>query len=128
MKLRNVWVLIGAVLVVVGFCLGWFGLRGFGAGFFVNGWQVLSFAKERGSALYYLLYLLPVGALLAGLVAWVDRRAAGTLAMLVGGAFLLWGGLEVLRVLYHTTFAGLWVTALGALTLFVAGVETRSRA
>lgn len=127
MKLRNVWVLIGAVLVIVGFCLGWLGLRGFGAGFFVNGWQILSFAKERG-ALYWLLYLLPIGAILAGLVAWVDRRAAGTLAMLVGGAFMAWAGLELLRLLYHTTFAGLWLTALGALVLFIAGVETRSKA
>lgn len=101
--------------------------RFFGAGFFVNGWQVLSFAKERG-ALYYLLYLLPIGALLAGLVAWVDRRAAGTLAMLVGAAFLAWGGFELLCLLYQTTFAGLWLTGLGALILFVAGVETRSRA
>lgn len=48
--------------------------------------------------------------------------------MLVGGAFLAWGGFEVLRLLYHTTFAGLWLTALGALVLFIAGVETRSRA
>ncbi|MCK6533175.1 MAG: hypothetical protein L6Q84_09395 [Polyangiaceae bacterium] len=127
MKLRNVWVLIGAVLVVAGFCLGWFGLRGFGGGLFVNGWQVIAFAKDRALA-YALLYLLPVGALLAGFVAWVDRRAAGTLAMLVGGAFLGWGAVEVLRLLYHTTFAGLWITALGALVLFVAGVETRSHA
>lgn len=127
MKLRNIWVLIGAVLVVAGFCLGWFGLRGFGAGFFVNGWQVIAFAKDRGAA-YYLLYLLPLGALSAGLLAWVDRRVAGTLAMLVGAAFLAWGGFEVLRLLYHTTFAGLWLTALGAAVLFVAGVETRSRA
>lgn len=70
-----------------------------------GGWQVLAFAKDRG-AFYYLLYLLPLGALAAGLLAWVDRRTAGTLAMLVGGAFLGWGALEVLRVLYATTFAG----------------------
>jgi hypothetical protein len=127
MKLRNVWVLLGAALVLVGFCLGWFGLRGFGGGVFVNGWQVLSFAKQRG-ALYWLLYLLPVGALAAALVALIDRRKAGALAMLVGGAFLCWGGFELLRLLYHTTFAGLWVTLVGALVLFVAGVETRERA
>jgi hypothetical protein len=127
MKLRNVWVLLGALAALAGFCLGWFGLRGFGAGFFVNGWQVLSFAKERG-ALYWLLYLLPLGALGAALLAFVDRRLAGTLAMLVGGGFLCWGGFELLRLLYHTTFAGLWVTALGAAVMFVAGVETRSRA
>lgn len=128
MKLRNVWVLLGAACALAGFCLGWFGLRGFGGGFFVNGWQVLSFAKDRGGALYWLLYLLPLGTLGAGVLAFVDRRLAGTLAMLVGGGFLAWGSFELLRLLYHTTFAGLWVTALGAVVLFVAGVETRSRA
>jgi len=127
MKIRNVWVLIGSILVVVGFCLGWFGLRGFGGGFFIDGWQVVAFAKERG-AHYYLLYLLPIGALGAAALACVNRRAAGTLAALVGGGFLLWGGVEIVRVLYHTTFAGLWLTVLGALVLLVAGVETRARA
>lgn len=126
MKLRNVWVLIGASLVLVGFCLGWFGLRGFGGGLFVNGWQVLNLAKQRG-ALYCLLYLLPLGTLAAALAALVNRRLAGTVAMLVGGGFLCWGALELLRLLFRTTFAGLWITVLGALVLLVAGVETRER-
>jgi hypothetical protein len=46
----------------------------------------------------------------------------------VGGGFLCWGGFELLRLLYPTTFGGLWVAVLGALVLFVASVETRERA
>ncbi|MBW2528875.1 MAG: hypothetical protein JRI23_32165 [Deltaproteobacteria bacterium] len=127
MKLRNIWVLIGAACVLAGFCLGWVGLRGLGGGMFVNGWQVLSFAKERG-VVGWSLYLLPVGALAAGLAAWIDRRVAATIAMVVGAGLLCWGGFELLRMLYHTTFAGLWTTVFGALVLLVAGVETRERA
>ena len=126
MTLKNVGVLVGAVLILVGFCLGWFGIRGFGGGVFVNGWQVLDFARSRG-AVYVLLYLLPLGALGAALLAFVNRRLAGALATVAGGAFIAWGAFEAVRLLWHTTFLGLWLTLLGAVVLFAAGLATRRR-
>ena len=124
MSKQNHGVLVGAALILVGFCLGWFGIRGFGGGVFVNGWQVLDFARGRG-AIYLLLYLLPIGALAAAVLSFVHRRLAARVAMLVGAAFLAWGAFEAVRLLWHTTFLGLWLTLLGAIVLFVAGLVTR---
>ena len=93
----NPWVLSGAVLVVVGFCMGWVGLRGLGGGLFVDGWGVLGFLRERSSA-YWLLYALPVGAIAAGVAALFDRRAAATLALVVGLGLLAWSAFEVARI------------------------------
>ncbi len=123
----NMGVLVGASLVLVGFCLGWLGLRGFGAGVFVDGWQLLSFSKQRG-AFFYLLYLLPIGAVAALLAAFFARRLAANLALLVGGGLFAWALLEFLHLLWRTTFAGLWITAFGGLVLVVAGLTARERA
>src|SRR5688500_5557875 len=115
-KRTNLGVLLGAVAVVGGFCLGWFGLRGFGSGVFVNGWRILDACQARGSV-YAFLYLLPIGAAIAGALALVHRRLAAAVAMVVGGSLLIWGSVELLRVLWHTTFLGLWLTIFGAITL-----------
>ena len=123
----NPWVLSGAVLVVGGFCMGWVGLRGLGGGLFVDGWGVLGFLRERSSA-YWLLYALPVGAIAAGVAALFDRRAAATLALVVGLGLLAWSAFEVARIVWNTTFAGLWLTWAGALVLTLAGLGTRRRA
>jgi hypothetical protein len=126
MNRTNLGVLVGAGMVLLGFFLGWIGLRGFGGGVFVTGWQVLELARTRGAP-YFLLYLFPIGAAVAAFAALVDRRLAATLGVVVGGAFVAWGAFELLRVLWHTTFLGLWLTLLGALILLGAGLATRSR-
>ena len=120
----NVAVAIGAVLVVVGFFLGWVGVDLGPATFSVSGWQIAKLARTYG-AHYYVIYLLPIGAALAGLVALADKRAAAKLGLVVGGAFLLWSAVEVSRFLWRTTFIGLWLTVLGALVLLVAGFATK---
>jgi hypothetical protein len=123
MSKHNKPVLVGALLVLVGFFFGWFGLKMSGRAFSISGWEVARIAKERG-AVYYLIYLLPVGALLAGLMALSDRAKAGRIATVVGGSFLAWSIFEVARVLYHTTFLGLWLTLAGALVLLLGGLTT----
>lgn len=127
MQRTNIGVLMGAVLVLVGFCMGWLGLRGFGAGLFIDGWQLLSAMKERGAP-FYLLYLLPIGAMAALLAALFHRRLAANLAVCVGGGFFVWAVFELVHLLWRTTFAGLWLTAFGALVLLLAGLAGRVRA
>jgi hypothetical protein len=126
MNRANVGVLVGAIAVLIGLCLGWIGLRAFGGGVFVTGWQVLELARAR-SAVYVLVYLLPIGAVAAALLSIVDRRLSAKVGVVVGGTFLAWGGFEVIRMLWHTTFLGLWLTLFGALLLLGSGLATRSR-
>ncbi|MEZ4221773.1 MAG: hypothetical protein R3B13_12650 [Polyangiaceae bacterium] len=126
MKRMNVGVLVGAALVLVGFCMGWLGLRGFGAGVFIDGWQLIAAMKKRGAP-FYALYLLPVGAVAALLASFFNRRLAANLALCVGGGFFTWALFEFVHLLWRTTFAGLWLTAFGALILLLAGLTTRTR-
>ena len=121
---NNIGILCGAVLVVVGFFLGWVGFDLGPATFSMSGWQLAKLASERG-AHYYLIYLFPLGALFAGLVALVDRRAAAKLGIAVGGFFLAWSSIEIMRLLWRMTFVGLWLSVLGAFVLFGVGCATR---
>ena len=52
-----------------------------------------------------------------------DRRAAATLALVVGLGLLAWSAFEVARIVWNTTFAGLWLTWAGALVLTLAGLD-----
>jgi hypothetical protein len=126
MKRVNVGVVVGSVLVLVGFFLAWVGIDLGHAAISVSGWEVARVAKEHG-AIYYLVYLFPIGALAAGFFAFSKPRRAAVLAMLTGGGFLAWGLFEVMRLLWRTTFIGLWLTVLGALVLFVVGLATRAK-
>ncbi len=126
MRKTNIGILMGGLLVLFGMCLGWFGLRGFGGGLFITGWQVLAFGRVRGS-LYILAYAFPIGAGLAVLTSFIDRRLSALMGMVVGGAFFFWSSIEVLRLLWRTTFLGLWVTVLGALVLLLTGLLTCGR-
>lgn len=123
----NLGVLVGAVLVVVGFFLGWVGLDVGPASFSMSGYQIARLAKEHG-AVYYAMFLLPVGAVLAGLVALADKQAAAKLGMLVGGAFTSWAAFELFRLLWRTTLLGLWLCLFGCIVLFVAGAATKKNA
>jgi hypothetical protein len=123
MRKTNVGILVGGVLVLVGLSLGWFGLRGFGGGLFVTGWQALSLAGRTGTT-YLLLYLFPIGAALAALFAFVDRRISALMGIVVGGSFFVWTAIEIVTLLWRTTFGGLWLTSLGALVLLLAGLLT----
>lgn len=126
MRKTNVGILVGAILVLLGLSLGWFGLRAFGGGVFVTGWQALSFASRAG-ATYFLLYLFPIGAALAALFAFVDRRISALMGVVVGGAFFVWTTIEIVTLLWRTTFGGLWLTTLGALVLLLTGLLTCGR-
>ncbi len=124
MQRTNIGVLAGAALVLVGFCMGWLGLRGLGAGVFIDGWQLISTMKSRGVA-FYALYLLPVGAIAALLASFFHRRLAANLGVWVGGGFFVWALFELVYLLWRTTFAGLWLTAFGAMVLVLAGLSSR---
>ena len=123
----NLGVLLGAVLVLVGFFLGWIGLDVGPASFSMSGYQIARLAKEQGVH-YYAMYLLPVAAVLSGLVALADKKAAAMVGMLVGGAFLSWAAFELFRLLWRTTLVGLWLCLFGCIVLFVAGAATRKNA
>jgi hypothetical protein len=123
MKKQNYAVLVGGLLVLVGFFMGWLGLRGDGGSFSISGWEMFKIAKSNG-AIYYLLYLLPLGALVAGIAALAAPAVAARIGIAVGAIFLLWGSFEVLRVLYYTTFGGLWLTVGGLLVLLIGGLAT----
>ena len=112
-------------MVVVGFFFGWLGFRGHGGSLSVSGWQIANLAKRHGLH-YLLIYLLPVGAVVSALLAIKDPKKGGNVAMYVGGAFLLWSVVEVIRVLYTTTFFGLWLTVAGCATLLIVGVKAAS--
>jgi hypothetical protein len=114
-------IFLGAALAVAGFFFGWFGLSYSGRSFSISGWEVTKIAKEQGMV-YYLVYALPLGAALAAFFALGDRRRAAKIATGVGGAFLLWAFVEVLRLVYHTTFLGLWLTLAGTVMLFIGGL------
>jgi hypothetical protein len=114
---------MGGLMVLVGLSLGWFGVRAFGGGLYLSGWQLLELARKAGSV-YLLLYLFPVGAGLAALVAFVDRRASALIGILVGGSFFVWTAIEIVILLWRTTFGGLWLTSLGALVLLLVGLLT----
>ena len=124
MKRHNVGILVGAVLILIGFSFGWLGLSFRGGSFSITGWEIARVASERGLH-YYLLYLLPVGALFAGFAALKDRRLAANVGTVVGGAFTLWAGCEIVLMLWRTTFLGLWLTVAGTLTLLAVGLVTR---
>ncbi|MEZ4376496.1 MAG: hypothetical protein AB7K71_01315 [Polyangiaceae bacterium] len=119
-------VLLGAGLVLVGFFMAWFGFSFGPASISISGWQIAKVASQRG-AQYYAIYLLPLGALIAGFLALTNRRGAAKVALLVGGVFLLWSLAEVLLLLWRTTFLGLWLTLLGAGVLFFAGLLAKRR-
>lgn len=125
-KRANLGVLLGALLVLLGLCFGWVGLRGFGGGIYVDGWHVLGMIRSRGWP-YLAVYVVPLGALGAALAALVDRRLAARLGVLVGGGAIAWGAIELVRLLYRTTFVGLWLSTLGALVLLGAGLFSRER-
>jgi hypothetical protein len=120
----NLGIFVGAVLVVVGFFLGWVGVDFGPATLSISGWQVARLASARG-AHYYLIYAFPVGAVIAGLVALADRRAAAKLGIAVGGLFVTWASIEILRLLWRTTFLGLWLSVCGAFVLLLVGIATR---
>mgnify|MGYP001333989518 CR=1 FL=1 len=101
-------IFVGAALAIAGFFFGWFGLSYSGVSFSLSGWELTKLAKQNGVA-YYLVYLLPL------------------VAAVVGGLFLLWGVVEVARILYRTTFLGLWLTLAGVLMLFVGGLAGLGR-
>ncbi len=126
MKRHNFGILLGASLVIVGFFFGWLGLSYGGKSFSISGWEVAKLAHQRGWH-YYLLYALPVGSLLAAVAALKDRQAAARLGTWLGGAFVLWGAVELARFLYMTTFLGLWLTVAGTVTLLAVGLATRRR-
>lgn len=114
-------IFLGAALAIAGFFFGWFGLSYSGRSFSISGWELTKLAKDHG-LLYYLVYLLPVGAAAAGLLAINDRKRAAKVATGVGGVFLLWAFVEVARLLYATTFLGLWLTLAGTIMLFAGGL------
>ncbi|MEQ9324517.1 MAG: hypothetical protein RIF41_35460 [Polyangiaceae bacterium] len=120
-------IFLGAALAIAGFFFGWFGLSYSGRSFSISGWELTKLAKDHG-VLYYLVYLLPVGAAAAGLFAISDRKRAAKVATGVGGVFLLWAFVEVARVLYATTFLGLWLTLAGTIMLFVGGLAAWAKA
>jgi len=120
----NVAVAFGAVLVVVGFFLGWVGVDLGAATFSMSGWQIAKLARLYGVH-YYLVYLFPLGAALTAMIALVDKRAGAKLGLVVGGGFLLWSLIELSRFLWRTTFIGLWLTVIGALVLLIGGFATK---
>ena len=117
----NLPVLLGSLLVFVGFCCGWFGMWGQSA----SGWDVASTLKE-GSTRFYLVYSLPLLSLLAAGLACCNRKAAGKLALGMGAGFLLWGTAEVViqivRLVTTTTSVGLWATIAGLVILALGGL------
>lgn len=123
MSKRNGVVLAGSILVIAGFCLAWIGLSLDDRVCSITGWEVARAARKHG-AIYYLIYLFPLGALAAAYLSFKDRRAAAKLGTLVGGAFLAWAVIEVLRILWHTTFMGLWLSLAGAAILLFGGLAT----
>jgi len=118
----NVPIMIGAVLVVLGFFFGWFGSSRHAA----TGWDVAGVVKRAGGV-YYLIYLLPVGALLAAVVSLVNRKAGATMGIIVGGGFTGWAAFEMVRFLYTVTCGGLWITVSGCLVLLIGGLLTRPK-
>jgi hypothetical protein len=120
---RNGIVLVGSILILVGFFLAWIGLSTGGLACSITGWAFARVARQHG-ALYYLIYLLPLGALVAAYLSIKNRVAAAKLGVLVGGAFLSWAVIEVLRILWHTTFIGLWLSLAGATVLLFGGLAT----
>lgn len=121
MNQRSTGIFLGAALIVAGFFFGWFGIDADGIRFSVNGWQIAEIAREHGFW-YLLLYLLPVGAVVACIAAIKDHQRGAKIAAGVGGAFLLWAFVEVARLLWRTTFIGLWLTVAGAIVLCIGGL------
>ena len=107
------------------FRFGWLGLSYGGKSFSVSGWEIAKITKEHGLH-YYLLYLLPVGAIAAAFASLRDRQLAATIGVVVGGGFLAWSAIEVMMLLWRTTFVGLWLTLAGTAMLFVVGLSTRT--
>ena len=68
-------IFVGAALAIAGFFFGWFGLSYSGVSFSLSGWELTKLAKQNGVA-YYLVYLLPLGAAVAGAFSVHDRRRA----------------------------------------------------
>lgn len=121
MTKRNNAVLVGSVMVVTGFFFSWVGIRGLGS---VTGWEIHELAKEIGGRAY-LFYLLPLGAVLAGLASLTGVKTAGQIAFWIGAITLAWFGFEALRLMFNHTFMGLWITGIGVITMFIAGLATR---
>jgi hypothetical protein len=122
---RSTGIFVGAVLVLAGFFFGWFGVDAEGFRLSVSGWEIAKVVREYG-LWYLLLYLLPVGALAAAVVAVYNRPRGAMIAAGTGGAFLLWAVIEVAKLLWRTTFIGLWLTVAGAIVLLVGGLAAMS--
>ena len=69
----------------------------------------------------------PFSALLIGGLSIKKPRWATGVGLTVGITILGWAIFEVVRLLYTRTFAGLWVSLLGAGLLFVGGLLTWRR-
>jgi hypothetical protein len=123
MNKRNGIVLAGSLLVIAGFFLAWLGLAVDGYDCSITGWEFARVARQYG-ARYYLIYLLPLGALAAAYLSFKNRRAAAKLGALIGGTFLAWAVVEVVRILWYTTFMGLWLSLAGAAVLLFGGLAT----
>lgn len=119
------WVgLAGASILLAGFFLPWVRLDETKAP--VAGWELGGHAAELGPA-YYAVFLLPVLAFAVALLAVKRPRVAGGLGLTTGGVVLGWALFEVARVLYTRTFAGLWLSLLGAAVLFLGSLLTWRR-
>jgi hypothetical protein len=121
LKKVNLIAIVGAVLVAVGFFFSWFAVGTGEEGEIISGFSVGSVAGDMGPA-YYIVYLLPL--LAVGVVALTFKkpRFGAVLAMITGGAFLLWGLYEVARFLFEVTFVGLWMTVIGCILLLLGGI------
>ena len=118
MKKINFLVLLSALVVITGFFLPWlsYGEDGdYATGF--------TLAKLRGDS-YMFAMILPAAAFFAGVLAVRFKRAAAFFAALTGACAIGWGLFEIVRFLHTQTFAGLWVTVLGAIMLFATGLVT----
>ncbi len=119
------WVgLSGSLILLAGFFLSWVRLdetRGP-----IAGWELGGHAAELGPA-YYAVFLLPVLAVANVMLAVKKPRVASVVSVVVGATVLGWAVLEVARVLYARTFAGLWLSLLGAAVLLLGSLLTWRR-
>lgn len=109
---------LSAIAVTAGFILPWFAIPEQPS---VYGWGVAMALGERGSY-YWLLYLLPIAALLSAFVGFKWRRTGAFIAAALGCSALLVGLFEVARLLYEVTFGGLWLSVAGCVGMLITGL------
>ncbi len=120
----NIFALVGSVLLLVGFFLNWVELDPEEGP--IGGLGMATLAATQGG-FYYAAYALPVLAIALAALSFKKPRLSSALSIAVGGLLILWGVVEVARFLYQQTFAGLWLSVLGAAVMLLGGLWSWKR-